>query len=632
MDRYYVKIEERPSEHRDLVPVVYSGDRYFNKEGLMYLVVQNPNIVDKWAMTSTKEKVDDEPEEAPPVLNKQSVKLMRINDMTQVNTNNVFMGLYKYDRGGHTLYYRCEKPILIELTDKKKLYAFSYVENGNINLIMDEWSTEDSSSTAKVTSSVSDSESEEASLLEAMGVVLTGSTTKDGGNIKENLSDVEIEGMLSTDLSKLAAAIAAKAAATKKPVPQTMEQARQARIEKAKQLQQERRKIEVEQKAKEIEISPQSTQEPIEKETMDLTSHMEHLKKIQREKNIGEQKAAALARENIKQGLKRTAKQAVLDPQEAPLASPPSPKSPRAPSSPKKQAPSTKEVSTQAPSQAPTAEELPKQGSQSEEEEAKTVAPEKKRTKHKRGLGALTTKTTPRDDTDHLSMGEVLEPRAQSPSIRRGVQVPTLIIQTNPSQEEAWETQQAQQAQIIAQEEIDDLQTQLERVTQERDCNTQESQSLIQDLLDVRGQLTRKEEQFDELLKKEKKMEEHLKYEDARFQKITASYKTVKSTITTLLQNQEPTTADPSTFDSAKMNTLGAPEEILQQEKLQRQLLIFGMMAQTTVNKLKVKELEEQLAQAKAELQIQKETTDRMLQEKRNGYGISSTNKSTHYN
>ncbi|MCO5603257.1 hypothetical protein L7F22_057405 [Adiantum nelumboides] len=66
----------------------------------------------------------------------------------------------------------------------------------------DEWSAEDSSSMAEVTNSVSDSDSEEASSLEAMGVVLIGPTTKDGGKIKETLSDVEIEGMLSTNLSK----------------------------------------------------------------------------------------------------------------------------------------------------------------------------------------------------------------------------------------------------------------------------------------------------------------------------------------------------------------------------------------------------------------------------------------------
>ncbi|MCO5554226.1 hypothetical protein L7F22_007754 [Adiantum nelumboides] len=66
----------------------------------------------------------------------------------------------------------------------------------------DELSTEDSSSTAEVTSSVSDSENEKASLLEAMGVVLTRPTTQDGGSIKETLSDEKIEDMLSTDLSK----------------------------------------------------------------------------------------------------------------------------------------------------------------------------------------------------------------------------------------------------------------------------------------------------------------------------------------------------------------------------------------------------------------------------------------------
>ncbi|MCO5608695.1 hypothetical protein L7F22_062909 [Adiantum nelumboides] len=66
----------------------------------------------------------------------------------------------------------------------------------------DEWSTEDSSSTAEVTSSVSDNENEKASLLEAMGVVVTRPITQDGGSIKETLSDEKIEDMLITDLSK----------------------------------------------------------------------------------------------------------------------------------------------------------------------------------------------------------------------------------------------------------------------------------------------------------------------------------------------------------------------------------------------------------------------------------------------
>ncbi|MCO5549332.1 hypothetical protein L7F22_002801 [Adiantum nelumboides] len=75
-------------------------------------------------------------------------------------------------------------------------------ESSELETLEDEWSTEDSLSTAEVTSTVSDSESEKSSLLEAMGVVLTRPTTQDGGSIKETLSDEKIEDMLSTDLSK----------------------------------------------------------------------------------------------------------------------------------------------------------------------------------------------------------------------------------------------------------------------------------------------------------------------------------------------------------------------------------------------------------------------------------------------
>ncbi|MCO5556861.1 hypothetical protein L7F22_010415 [Adiantum nelumboides] len=75
-------------------------------------------------------------------------------------------------------------------------------ESSELETLENEWSTEDSSSMAEVTSSVNDSESEKSSLLEAMGVVLTRPTTQDGGSIKETLSDEKIEDMLSTNLSK----------------------------------------------------------------------------------------------------------------------------------------------------------------------------------------------------------------------------------------------------------------------------------------------------------------------------------------------------------------------------------------------------------------------------------------------
>ncbi|MCO5558199.1 hypothetical protein L7F22_011778 [Adiantum nelumboides] len=98
-------------------------------------------------------------------------------------------------------------------------------------------------------------------------------------------------------------------------------------------------------------------------------------------------------------------------------------------------------------------------------------------------------------------------------------------------------------------------------------------------------------------------MKEQLKYEDARFQKLNASYNTVKNTLTALLQNQEPTTAAPSTSDSAAANTLTALQDELQTKKLQRQLLVSGFMSQTAQHEAKVKQLEEELARAKAELE-----------------------------
>ncbi|MCO5550957.1 hypothetical protein L7F22_004452 [Adiantum nelumboides] len=165
---------------------------------------------------------------------------------------------------------------------------------------------------------------------------------------------------------KLADARAAKKAASTRPIPLTMKQARQAKIEKAKELQVERKRIASEQKAQE------------------------------RDKNLEEQRATALAWEKIKEGLKRTTEQAILEPQEGqpkrqqhqeeeeniedilmdrtppshkstPPTSPPSPKSPvppispLAPSSSQQQSQSTKELPNQPPSQPQDAVDVPKE-------------------------------------------------------------------------------------------------------------------------------------------------------------------------------------------------------------------------------------------------------------------------------
>ncbi|MCO5567073.1 hypothetical protein L7F22_020758 [Adiantum nelumboides] len=84
-----------------------------------------------------------------------------------------------------------------------------------------------------------------------------------------------------------------------------------------------------------------------------------------------------------------------------------------------------------------------------------------------------------------------------------------------------------------------------------------------------------------------RKLKEQLSYEDLRFQRVNNSYNTVKNTLTALLQNQERVAASASTFDSAVLNTLNAFQEELKQEKLQRQLIVSGMMDQTVAHEAK---------------------------------------------
>ncbi|MCO5575439.1 hypothetical protein L7F22_029240 [Adiantum nelumboides] len=122
-----------------------------------------------------------------------------------------------------------------------------------------------------------------------------------------------------------------------------------------------------------------------------------------------------------------------------PPASPPPPQSTLAPSLLPKEAPSNEDVPPQPPSQALAVEEVPKQGKTSKETEAEAVALEQQEQGTK-GVLEPHPPVPPQEMVQiHLPMGEILEPRALSPSSTRRVPVATLIIQTDPSQEEAYE-------------------------------------------------------------------------------------------------------------------------------------------------------------------------------------------------
>ncbi|MCO5577929.1 hypothetical protein L7F22_031764 [Adiantum nelumboides] len=394
---------------------------------------------------------------------------------------------------------------------------------------------------------------------------------------------------------ELADARAAKAAKTARPM--TMEEARKIRIEKAKAIQKERRRIEAEKKAQEEAEAAEATKTQ-EKEVIDLSGTVEYLKKLEREKHTAEQRAAQLAREKIKEALSRKAEEPVLEPTQGspkrpiqeeeediehiqanpippspiniPSTPPSSPIMPFPPASTPRTPPSPSPLDLPKSSPAPTSPQQqqffaePIEVQSLQEESAQPM--DKTEEEEKQTDKAV-------EEVKNFDYTNLIQTLSRQFKCQQVVAKETDIQKTRANK---------------AYEEITNLRTALELVTQERDTNARENENLLRDLIDLQSQLTRKEAQNHELIKNEKKMKEQLKYEDARFQKLTASYNTVKTTLTALLQNQEPAST-PSTSDSAAADTLATLQEELQMEKLQRQLLVSGFMSQTVQHEAEVK-------------------------------------------
>ncbi|MCO5572660.1 hypothetical protein L7F22_026418 [Adiantum nelumboides] len=139
-----------------------------------------------------------------------------------------------------------------------------------------------------------------------------------------------------------------------------------------------------------------------------------------------------------------------LDPTpSSPTPRSPPPTSPPAPSSTQPQAQFAEGISTLPPSQALDMAEVPKQDSRDEEkdDQAKADAPEQQEKEQgTRGVLEQHPPGPPQETMQiHMPTGEVLEPRALYPTSSRGVAVPTLIIQTDPTQEEAYEAKDINQ-------------------------------------------------------------------------------------------------------------------------------------------------------------------------------------------
>ncbi|MCO5600632.1 hypothetical protein L7F22_054747 [Adiantum nelumboides] len=387
----------------------------------------------------------------------------------------------------------------------------------------------------------------------------------------------------------------------------TMEEARKIRLEKAKAIQKERRRIEAEQKAQEEAKAAQAAQTQ-EREVIDLSGTVEYLKKLERE----EQRAAQLAREKIKEALSRKAEEPVLEPTQgcpkrpwqeeeeeiehiqanpippSPINIPPAP--PSSPITPFPPASTPQTPLSPLPLETPKSPPTPTSPQQQHFFAESSNIP-----------ASLTEEIAQPMETQTALQKETIQPMEKLEETKqtdgeqqqpREVDVSILIVQEKePSSQEAIQEVKSfddtKLIQTLSRQSNASKWTALELVTKERDSSARENENLLRDLIDLQSQLTRKEAQNHELIKNKKKMKEQIKYENAQFQKLNASYNTIKNTLTTLLQNQEPATAAHSTSNSAAINTLAALQEDLQTEKLQRQLLVSGFMSQTAQHEAK---------------------------------------------
>ncbi|MCO5594831.1 hypothetical protein L7F22_048865 [Adiantum nelumboides] len=346
------------------------------------------------------------------------------------------------------------------------------------------------------------------------------------------------EAMVGVEVRRKELADVRAAKAATKTRPMTMEKARKIRLEKAKAIQKERRRIEAEQKAQEEAKAAQAAQTQ-EREVIDLSGTVEYLKKLEREKHTPKRPRQEEEEEiehiqadpippspiNIPPG--PPSSPITPFPHASTPQTPPSPsqldipKSPPAPTSPQQQHFSVEPSEIPASLQVETAQPMDKV-----EDEKQTDGEQHQPTK----VDVPILIVQENEPTNEQAIQEV-----QSFDYKRLIQ--TLSRQFQCQQVVAKETEIQETWANQAQEEIVNLRTVLELVTKEQDSSARENENLLRDLIDLQSQLTRKEAQNHELIKNERKMKEQIKYEDARFQKLNASYNTIKNTLTALLQN-----------------------------------------------------------------------------------------------
>ena len=119
MNRWVVKIGDHPTA-LDAAPWVnYQGDSYMGQEGVRYIVVKDPECVDKWGQLVMSIK-----EEEPPYVDSDELKLLSQVKTQQMLVDNPDIALYVRETNNVKTGYFTKNPNPNTLHEDKVLYVY----------------------------------------------------------------------------------------------------------------------------------------------------------------------------------------------------------------------------------------------------------------------------------------------------------------------------------------------------------------------------------------------------------------------------------------------------------------------------------------------------------------------------
>ena len=125
-DQYVVKVEDHPTAFDPAPWVNFQGDRYMGRDGAMYLIVADPDVVD--TLGNVTPVADPSRPEGPPALTPVGYTLVNSIWTQRVLIDDNSKAVYKRADSGTEFFYVRDNPPDFSLDADKALYVF--VETG----------------------------------------------------------------------------------------------------------------------------------------------------------------------------------------------------------------------------------------------------------------------------------------------------------------------------------------------------------------------------------------------------------------------------------------------------------------------------------------------------------------------